>query len=150
MGPRPRYCRSLSYRCSHWLMRSANWFNLSILLISLLFYAANRFSRLFTSIPHLASFFRFHFNDYLGAIVFIAYLNLLLVAGKRSVCVRFPLLLIWAGVLSLMWEGVAPLILPYSTADWLDCLAYFLGVTTYWLLWRLYQKHHLHKQRGGP
>lgn len=149
MGSCPRDRRSLSYRCSHWLMRSVNCFNLTTLFIALLFYAANRFSRLFSSISHLSWIFRFHFNDYLGAIVFVAYLNLLLVAGKRSVCVRFPILLLWACVLSIAWESLAPLALPYSTADWFDCLAYFLGVTTYWLLWRLFQKHYLQKQRDG-
>lgn len=130
-------------------MPAAKKFNLFVLLISLLFYVFNRFSSLFVSIPYLGPVFRFHFNDYLGAIVFMAYLNLLLLAGKRSVCVHFPALLFWACVLSIAWEGLAPLVLPYSTADWLDCLAYFLGVTTYWLSWRLYQNHHLQKQRGG-
>ena len=35
----------------------------------------------------------------------------------------------------LAWEGIAPLVLPDSTGDWLDVAAYVLGMLTYWLLW---------------
>lgn len=45
-------------------------------------------------------------------------------------------MLCWSGVCSLCWEGIAPTILSYSTADWRDCIAYLLGMLTYWALFK--------------
>ena len=77
-----------------------------------------------------------HFNDYLGGIVFISYVNLLMVRGERKTFTTFPWMLCWSGVCSLCWEGIAPTILSYSTADWRDCIAYLLGMLTYWALFK--------------
>ena len=100
-------------------------------------YAVNRYTQLFRSIPHLRVLFRNHFNDFLGAIAFIAYVNFLLFLCKRPPFTTLPALLVWAGVCSVAWEGIAPIFLPHSTGDWWDCLAYTLGMLTYWCLRRL-------------
>ena len=68
---------------------------------------------------------------------FAAYLNLVISLSRwpeRRLCK--PLQFILAGLLcGLAWEGIAPLVLPDSTGDWLDVAAYVLGMLTYWLLW---------------
>lgn len=119
-------------------MRSERVFNLCVASAAFSLYIVNRFSRLFPSIPYLGHIFRNHFNDYLGAVLFIAYVNLLLLAGRRTPCTYLPGLAFWALLCSLTWEGLAPLLLPFSTADWWDCLAYCLGMFTYWCLLRLF------------
>lgn len=110
--------------------------NLLIIAISLAFYCVNRFSNLLKSVSCVGFIFRNHFNDYLGGIVFISYVNLLMVRGERKTFTTFPWMLCWSGVCSLCWEGIAPTILSYSTADWRDCIAYLLGMLTYWALFK--------------
>lgn len=112
-------------------------YHICFIVIALSVYSINRFTPLFSSMPYIGAVFRNHFNDYLGAIVFISYVNILFflkhIPPHRSVCA----LLLWGSVCSLVWEGIAPLLLSYSTADLLDCLAYYLGMLTYRGLIRL-------------
>lgn len=109
--------------------------NLYIILIALSIYTINRFTSLFSSIPYVGYVFRYHFNDYLGAIVFISYVNILLIRKNFQTFTTVPALLFWGAVCSIFWEGIAPCFLSYSTPDWLDYIAYFLGMFTYgWIL----------------
>ena len=116
--------------------RAATRQNLSILSVAMVLYGINRWSDFFSLLPGLEQLFRYHFNDFLGAIVFAAYVNLLCLFHKVRPLNKYRSLLLLGILCSLFWEGLAPLILPYSTRDWLDCAAYFLGMTVYWLLLR--------------
>ena len=86
--------------------------------------------------PVLGYLLRCHFNDYLGGIAFAAYLNLVISLSRwPHRRLRHPLQFVAAGLLcALVWEGITPLFLPSSTGDWLDAVAYVLGMLTYWLL----------------
>lgn len=106
-------------------MQKEQKINICIIVIALSIYSINRFTPLFLSIPYVGFVFRNHFNDFLGAIVFISYVNILLISKKYQPFKTVPALLLWGAVCSLFWEGLAPCFLPYSTADWLDCIAYF-------------------------
>lgn len=81
---------------------------------------------------------RCHVNDYLGGILFPVYTNILisvfLDTGKRMVHL---LQFVFVGaVCAAFWEGIAPMVLSYSTADILDCIAYIFGSLTCWYLYR--------------
>ena len=102
--------------------------------VSLPLYGINRFSNLFKSLPYIGTIFRNHFNDYLGAIIFMAFVNLLMISNRKPAFKTFPWMLFWGSICSVAWEGITPMFLPYSTADWLDCVAYYLGTVTYWIL----------------
>ena len=114
-------------------------FNFFIIGTSLMAYSLNRYTNFLTRLPHIGIIFKNHFNDYLGAMVFIAYLNTLLIAKGYQPCKTLITLLLWGIVCSCAWEGIAPIALPYSTADWWDCAAYLLGMITYWLLLNLFK-----------
>ena len=100
------------------------------------FYAVNEQIKYRVSAPLLGYLLRCHFNDYLGGIAFAAYLNLVISFSKwPHRRLRSPLQFIAAGLLcSVAWELITPLFLPSSTGDWLDVIAYVLGMLTYWLL----------------
>lgn len=79
---------------------------------------------------------RCHFNDYVGGIAFSAYVNLALWFGSgwnRRLCRAYQFILL-SLMCSAVWEGIAPLFLKNSTADWLDAAAYLLGALTYYAL----------------
>jgi len=123
-------------------------FNIAVVTISMFLYCINRFSNLFSSIPCVGWIFKNHFNDFLGSIVFTAYVNLLLLCNSKfhSIQHLFPLLL-FGSICSIFWEGLAPLFISYSVADWRDCVAYLLGSLTYWIIFKLVNKLHLSDQK---
>ena len=118
--------------------------DLPIVAVALVLYCINRFTTHLSSLAWAGPFFRFHFNDYLGAIVFACYVNILLAVCRRPKLTRLLPLMALGGLCSLCWEGLAPLVLTYSTGDWLDCAAYLLGCMTYWGLIQTFKR-----QKGG-
>lgn len=89
-----------------------------------------------------------HVNDYLGGILFLAYTNLLIsrfLEPSRRIVRVVPTILVGV-VCALCWEGIAPMLLPYSTADILDGIAYILGSLTYWCINRTVKER---KKRYG-
>lgn len=115
--------------------------DLPIAFVSLALYGINRFTTCFSSLAWVGPIFRFHFNDYLGAIVFLCYVNILFAACRRPRLVKLPPLMALGGLCSLFWEGLAPRVFPRSTGDWLDCAAYLLGCVTYWVLIRIFNRN---------
>ena len=76
-----------------------------------------------------------HFNDFLGGVAFLAYVNLLFALVKPDRMIRraapaLALILCCA----LFWEYAAPLFVPGSIGDPLDLLAYLLGGALYCLI----------------
>ncbi len=106
--------------------------DLPIIAVALVLYCINRFTTYLTSLAWIGPVFRFHFNDYLGAIVFACYVNILCAVCRRPKLTKLLPLMALGGLCSLFWEGLAPHVFPRSTGDWLDCAAYFLGCMTYW------------------
>lgn len=114
-----------------------------VFLSAMLFYSLNRFMlKEVVALPVLSNILKYHFNDYCGAIAFIAYVNILITCSKyknRKVCSLKAILPITFGI-SICWEGFAPLISNKSTADWLDVIAYIIGGISYWFLKRILEK----------
>lgn len=111
--------------------------NIVIGAIFLTIYVINRFFIKSVAPDNIVGdIIRFHFNDYLGGIVFLAYINGLISCLHTSIkrIESFKNCVLCGIVCSFFWEGLAPLFLPYSTADIRDCLAYVLGSITYWLI----------------
>lgn len=101
-------------------------------------YCANRFYRLFDCCIPL-SFAQFYFGDLCGGTLFPAYVNLVgLVVIKKPLINSFKRILILELICSIAWEVIAPLVLPRSTGDALDVLAYFCGGLLYFAFRRLY------------
>lgn len=120
------------------MMKKSVPFDVWVVVFVLIFYFVNRFTNVFTSCPRCGALFRFHFNDFLGAILLAAYTNILLAYKGFQAIQSLGSLLLLGGVCGVFWEGIAPLILSYSTADWKDCVAYLLGMTVYWGVYHLY------------
>lgn len=94
-------------------------------------YCANRFYSLFDfAIP--SEFANNHLNDLFAGVLFPAYVNLLLIAGKRKRRVDRPLHALSLGLLcGVAWEIVAPFIYPDSVSDIVDGLCYIVGCYSY-------------------
>ncbi len=89
----------------------------------------------------LAYLFQCHFNDCLGGIAFLAYVNLLISLVKPEV--RFKKLtsmLVFILLCGLFWEYVAPLFVTGSVSDLLDLVAYIAGAFAYWLVYKFASK----------
>lgn len=123
--------------------RQARSLDVAILTGAMSLYALNRFVW-----KHRASdalwgrILCFHFNDYLGAIVFLTYVNLLIahVSPSARRVAGFRPTLLCALLCSVFWEGLFPLLAAYSTADIWDCVAYVLGGATYHVITRFAEK----------
>ena len=102
--------------------------------VAMTFYIANRFYLKHLNIPYIGHMLRNHFNDFIGGFVFPAYVNLLLILSGRKVIKRFVYLFLLMLGVSLLWEYVFPLVLPYSTSDILDIVAYMLGTLLYYFV----------------
>ena len=72
-----------------------------------------------------------HFNDFLGGIVFLSYVNIMLSFSKYKPVTSLLPVLFYASLCSTAWELVAPKLSPKSTGDWLDVLSYFSGALLY-------------------
>ena len=103
----------------------------TLIFVVLFFYCLNRFFGLFSAIlPH--DFALYHLNDLFGGIVFPSYVNAILILSKYRVRVRtISKILAIELVCAFVWEGLAPLFLPWSTGDILDVACYLFGGVLY-------------------
>ena len=104
-------------------------------IIPILIYFINEQFKYNADIPYLGAILRYHFNDYLGGVSIVAYVNLVL-SLKRGQPWRLHSIvacLVFVLFCSLCWELITPIFLTSSTGDWLDVIAYCLGALTYWL-----------------
>ena len=78
-----------------------------------------------------------HFNDFLGPMVLICYINIVitLVLGSEKRIVDLIPVIVVASICSLFWEGIFPRIFRFGTPDYYDCVAYYLGGVIYWLIY---------------
>ena len=112
-------------------------FEAAVIISMLAVYAVNKFTPLFDVIlpPSIA---KNHLNDACAGLMFPAYVNALCIAAKsrwRIAGVRSALLLGLA--CCAVWEGFAPLVVPWSVGDPIDCACYFGGVLVYIVIRRL-------------
>ena len=117
------------------MLNQPRWGNL-LLLICLVLYALNQQVKAWVDLPGLGYLLRFHANDFLDGVAFAACFNLILSLSRwpeKRLC--RPGQFIAAGLCSLFWEGITPVLLPHSIGDPLDAVAYVLRMLLYWLLW---------------
>lgn len=115
---------------SNWIKR-----NITIFIIFFLLYLVNRFLKPTTNIYLIDYILQCHFNDFIGAIIFCVYTNTILVISKRRKPIfNFWVLLVYMLIIAICWEFLFPIILPYSTSDFLDVIAYLFGTIVYFLL----------------
>ena len=77
-----------------------------------------------------------HFSDYLASTLMLAYTNVLIsiIKGPTYRLTKFSHIIGIGLLCCFFWEGLSPQLLPRSTADWLDCIAYIFGAITYWVI----------------
>lgn len=96
-------------------------------------YIVNRLTKAYNEIPYIGYLCKCHLNDFIGGVVFVAYVNILFEKSKYpklEKCSHICLLMLLCGC---FWECVCPIFLTYSTADFLDVISYILGGIVYWL-----------------
>ena len=108
-------------------------------IIVIVVYTLNRF--VFKSIAGdniIGNIIKYHLNDFLGAVLILVYTNLLIsLTGKEEYMINTLLKCVILGAVAcVFWEGLAPMVLSYSTADVLDCIAIMLGSLLYWVIIR--------------
>lgn len=108
--------------------------DIGILLCSCALYTVNRYwLKEIISNPGIRYILQCHFNDYLGGISIICYINIVLCFSKHKdwqiKSLRHAIDIgLFCGIL---WEYLLPLVLPRGTSDWLDVIAYIMGSATY-------------------
>ena len=111
--------------------------DISKIVCVLFLYALNRFYlKNVVVIPAISYILKCHFNDFLGGIFIIAYINLILEHSKYrhyrvdtvSKAVTITL------ICGIFWECVAPFFVHQGVSDVYDVIAYVLGGITYLLL----------------
>lgn len=108
-------------------------------VLTLFLYSINRFLVKPYCNPEsgiISGFLCNHANDYLGGFLFCAYLHILLIlGGEKRIHLSSFFDYLFLGILcAIAWEGIAPIFLVYSTADWLDCIAYICGTISYYFI----------------
>ena len=107
--------------------------NLNIFVVCLAIYFVNRLTNDTYFIPYLSYILRYHFNDYLAGIVFLAYLNIILAISKYKYIKVLKLSqVIFTGILiGTFWEYITPIHKNDSTSDIIDVISYVLGAISY-------------------
>lgn len=111
-----------------------------VALASLAVYAVNRYFLSFDFIlPY--DFAHYHLGDLCGGVLFPAYVNLVTLSlGGFEAISSIPKAALLGLGCSVAWEIITPLLLPSSTGDVLDALAYVAGSLIYAVCYRCTQK----------
>lgn len=80
----------------------------------------------------------YHFGDFCGGVLFPAYVNCLTrwIIG-RDVVTTLPREIVCGLACGFVWEVLAPAVLPFSTGDPLDVVAYVLGFAVHGVAYRI-------------
>lgn len=117
--------------------------NIYIIIFSLVVYTINRIFKSYIDIPVIGYLCKCHLNDYIGGIVFPAYVNILLYRAKyRPIknCFIIAFMMFLCGVI---WEYIFPYLFSYSVSDIFDVLAYLLGGITYCFIWSVVERKNI-------
>jgi hypothetical protein len=106
--------------------------NLKIIIVSMTLGIINNLFLKRINLLILTNLFNCYFNDLLGAILILAYINLILFFFSYK---KIKSLKIFIGLIFLIgfvWEYLAIFFKPYSVFDYVDFIAYFIGSLVYW------------------
>lgn len=124
-------CHFLFYR-----LNKFEW-NQKVILFTLLIYCINRFClKRVIDLPVVGYILRCHFNDYLGGICIIAYINLVLMHSKyKYACIqKFSTAIIVTAICGVLWEYIMPALYRHSVSDFADVISYMTGGITYFVI----------------
>ena len=114
-----------------------------IIVCVLILYSLNRFIfKTVVNVPVVSYFLKCHFNDWLGGIFIVAYINVVL-QHSRYKHVRIHTLLhaiLINAFCGIVWEFIGPYVFHHGTSDCYDILAYIIGGITYIMLQRIIAK----------
>ena len=108
-------------------------YNGVIILITLVLYIINQHIKQDIQNILLNRFMCGYFNDIIGSITFVAYVNIVL--SFRQMCVNklWQIIFLMLGC-AFFWEVVTPLFRKSTVADFWDVIAYVCGGILYWLI----------------
>ena len=118
-----------------------------LIAVTLLLYGINQcFKR---DIPHegLRLFMCGYFNDIVGSITFLAYVNLVLSRGGLALEKLWQILLMMLGC-GFFWEVITPLFRKSTVADFWDGAAYLFGGLLYWLILQACKRRKVSEKQG--
>ena len=110
--------------------------NLCMIIFTALFYLLNNAVFKFMTYGSLQLYFVCYFNDMICPLLFLPYVNILLLTRGREMCkLHHMLLLCFAS--GIIWEVLAPVLKPSAKADVWDMFFYLLGGSIYWGIYKL-------------
>lgn len=108
-----------------------NKLDLSVIITAAALYYLNTYIlKVYTS-GALNYFCVCYFNDFLAALLLLAYANILLGAVNSRFC-KLSTILFIAVIVGFFWEFWSPPIKINRTADYIDILYYCIGAAYYW------------------
>lgn len=110
--------------------------NPGLILLTIVLYVVNNLFFKWKTHGWIQIFFISYFNDLICPLLFLSYVNILMMTTGKEIK-RLSVLLLLALVASLVWEFVAPIVKPTSVTDLIDIVCYLVGSVVYWLLMRL-------------
>lgn len=120
--------------------KSKYTFHVRNAVVSLTIYLINRFviKKTISSECLIAKILKYQLNDFLGAFLLCAYINIvsLFIYKEREIRSLKTYLLVGC-LCCLSWEIIIPIFFKKnSTPDILDCFAYMFGCFVYWILYK--------------
>lgn len=114
-----------------------------IIVCVLILYSSNRFIfKIVVNVPIISYLLKCYFNDWLGGIFIVAYINVIL-QHSRYKHMRIHTLscaILINTFFGIVWEFFGPYVCHYGTSDYYDILAYIVGGITYIMLQRILVK----------
>lgn len=115
-------------------------FEAAVIVSMLAVYAVNKFTPLFDATLSF-NIAKNHLNDACAGMMFPAYVNALCIVSRSRWRVEgFGSTIALGALCCFAWEVIAPLIVPWSVGDPIDCLCYLGGGLLYAALRRLIQR----------
>ena len=108
--------------------------DLRIIAISMAVYTVNRIFKNSIDIPVVGYLCRCHLNDFIGGIVFTAYVNILLIYNKYPPLHKLGHILLLVLFAGISWEYILPLFIHRGVSDFWDVVSYTLGGIFYWII----------------
>ena len=115
--------------------------NIITFLIFFFIYIINRIFKKYISLPIIGYICKNHLNDFIGGFLFCIYVNMILILNNKKPICKFYILILFMLCVSLTWEYLFPLFLPYSTSDFFDVISYMLGTILYYLMFNKLNKN---------
>ena len=118
-----------------------------LILVTLVLYGINQIFKQQIPWTGLRLFMCGYFNDIIGSITFLAYVNLVLSTRNLSMEKLWQIELMMLGC-GFFWEVITPLFRKSTVSDFWDGVAYLFGGFLYWLILNLYKRYFAAAKKG--